>query len=223
MKIDKILWTISFIPLLLSCVTVRFLPDEIPMHYDLQGNIDRWGSKYETFIFPVIILLLSLMWTGMSIFYKKVAAKTKEDKQRAEYENNAKFLKVVGISMALAFGIMHVVFTYSSYLEAVNNASKSAIDFNTVICVVWGVVFIILGNFMPKAKRNALVGFRTAKTMSDDAIWRKSNRFAGVSLMVAGLVIVIEALLIGGMWATFFMIGIIILMTIVDLIYVARL
>lgn len=223
MKSSKILWIVSFIPLLLSCVAIRFLPDEIPMHYDMAGNIDRWGSKYETFIFPVIIILMSLMWTGMSAIYKKIATKTKEEKERVEYENNAKFLKLVGISMALAFGIMHVIFTYSSYVEAVNNSSKSAIDFSSVICVVWGIVFIILGNFMPKVKRNGIMGLRTSKTMRDDDIWRKSNRFAGVTLMVAGVAIVIEALLIAGIASVFVMLGIILLMTVVDLIYVAKL
>lgn len=223
MKSNKLLWIISFIPLLLSCVVVRFLPDKIPMHYDMAGNIDRWGAKYETFIFPVIIIAFSLMWTVMIAIYKKLAEKAEEDKMRAEYESNSKVLKIVAICMALGFGIMHVIFTYSSYVEAIHNASSSAIDFNSVICVVWGVILIILGNFMPKAKRNSLVGFRTTKTLSDDDIWRKRNRFAGISLMIAGGLTVVQALLIGGMLATFIMLGIILVMTVVDLIYVARL
>lgn len=223
MKSSKILWIVSLIPLLLSCVAVRFLPDKIPMHYDMAGNIDRWGSKYETFIFPALIIFFSLMWTVISAFYKRMATKTKEEKMQVEYANNAKFLNLVAICMALAFGIMHVIFTYSSYVEAVNNARKSTIDFSSVICVIWGIVFIILGNFMPKVKRNSIMGLRTEKTMSDDDIWRKSNRVAGVTLMVAGLAIVIEALLISGFVSVLVMLGIIILMTVVDLIYVARL
>ncbi len=223
MKSSKILWIISLIPLLLSCVAVRFLPDKIPMHYDMAGNIDRWGSKYETFIFPALIIFFSFMWTVISAFYKRMATKTKEEKQQVEYENNAKFLNLAAISMALAFGVMHVIFTCSSYMEAINNASKSSINISSVVCVIWGIIFIILGNFMPKVKRNGIMGLRTEKTLSNDDIWRKSNRFAGVTLMIAGFAIAIQALFISGIAAVLVMLGIIILVTIVDLIYVARL
>ena len=223
MKSSKILWIISLIPFLLSCVAVRFLPDKIPMHYDMVGNIDRWGSKYETFIFPALIIFFSLMWTVISAFYKRMATKTKEEKQQVEYENNVKFLNLAAISMALAFSAMHVIFTYSSYVEAINNASKSSIDISSIVCVIWGIIFIILGNFMPKVKRNGIMGLRTEKTLSNDDIWRKSNRFAGVTLMIAGLAIAIQALFISGIAAVLVMLGIIILMTVVDLIYVARL
>ena len=57
---NKILWIISVIPLIVTLFVLRFLPDELPAHYDFEGNIDRWGSKYEELIFPIIILVLAL-------------------------------------------------------------------------------------------------------------------------------------------------------------------
>ena len=56
----KLMWAISVFALVLTAVVLQFMPDSVPMHYDLTGNIDRWGSKYENLLFPVIILFLSL-------------------------------------------------------------------------------------------------------------------------------------------------------------------
>ena len=55
----KIMWAISFISLIGTVIVLQFMPDRIPMHYDMAGNIDRWGSKYESLIFPILILAIS--------------------------------------------------------------------------------------------------------------------------------------------------------------------
>ena len=56
----KIMWIVAMIPVVVTSVVLQFMPDIIPMHHDLEGNTDRWGSKTESFIFPVIILLPSV-------------------------------------------------------------------------------------------------------------------------------------------------------------------
>lgn len=58
-----IMWSVSVVSLIVTCFVLRFLPDKIPMHYDLNGNIDRWGNKTESLIFPIVILFVCLLWT----------------------------------------------------------------------------------------------------------------------------------------------------------------
>ena len=71
----KIMWAISIVSLAGTAVVLQFMPENVPMHYDMSGNIDRWGSKYENLIFPAIIILLSLFWTlFMGYFDKKDSA-----------------------------------------------------------------------------------------------------------------------------------------------------
>lgn len=53
----KIMWIVAMIPVVVTSVVLQFMPDIIPMHHDLEGNTDRWGSKTESFIFPVIIFV----------------------------------------------------------------------------------------------------------------------------------------------------------------------
>ena len=54
----KAMWALSFITLIGTVVAVQFLPENVPMHMDFEGNIDRWGSRYENLIFPVIIIIM---------------------------------------------------------------------------------------------------------------------------------------------------------------------
>ena len=52
---------LSFLPLGITLAILPGLPEQIPAHYGLDGTVDRWGSRYETLIFPAIILLFSAL------------------------------------------------------------------------------------------------------------------------------------------------------------------
>ena len=68
----KIMWIVAMIPVVVTSVVLQFIPDVIPMHHDLEGNTDRWGSKTESLIFPVIILFITLFWHLLiNVFEKK--------------------------------------------------------------------------------------------------------------------------------------------------------
>ena len=206
MKKNKTLWIVSFLPLAISAVLFFFLPERIPMHYDVAGNIDRWGSRREIFIFPVIIPLISLFWQCMIRSFEKTAASAKEEKARAEAQSNIKVLRLTAILMAIGFGLMHLFFTLSGCLEAISGAQTSMLDQLAIINIVWSVILILVGNFLPKAKRNSMVGLRTPKTLTDDEAWRKGNRFAGKALIIAAVITILESLLLGGILSTVLMV-----------------
>ena len=55
MKKKKIIfYSLMFLPLIVVLIALHFLPERIPAHYDFNNQVTRWGSKYETLIFPVI-------------------------------------------------------------------------------------------------------------------------------------------------------------------------
>lgn len=70
-KYEKIMWIVAMIPVVVTSVVLQFMPDIIPMHHDLEGNTDRWGSKTESFIFPVIILFITLFWHLLIYVFEK--------------------------------------------------------------------------------------------------------------------------------------------------------
>ena len=54
-------------------------------------------------------------------------------------------------------------------------------------------MLIILGNYMPKTKKNHITGIRVSWSMYNDITWMKSNRFGGAARMLAGLSTIITA------------------------------
>ena len=73
-----------------------------------------------------------------------------------------------------------------------------AIDMMRVISLVMGVLLIVLGNAMPKARKNALYGVRNSWSMSSDEVWRKSQRFGGFASVVAGALLLAAAMFLKG-------------------------
>lgn len=192
----KILWIISCIPLVFTAVVLQYMPDSIPMHYDMAGNIDRWGSKYESLIFPGIILLLSLFMTILIVYYEKKAQKETKEKEAAEARTNVKVLSITSILLAAVFTVMQAFILYGSYKEAVSGASKQAVDIGKVSVILLGILMILLGNYMPKTRTNHTIGVRISWSMYNDTTWRKSNRFGAVALMIAGILTILAAVFI---------------------------
>ena len=173
----KIMWIVAMIPVVVTSVVLQFMPDIIPMHHDLEGNTDRWGSKTESFIFPVIILFITLFWHLLIYVFEK---KSKNANAGGEH---------------------------------------AVIDIAKVSCILCGIIFIVLGNFMTKAKRNAVVGVRTVWSMHNDNTWRKSNRFGAICIIITGLLTIITTVFTSGMTGTIFMLIYLLLATIVTVVY----
>lgn len=149
----KAMWIISFLSLILTAIALQFMPDSVPMHYNLAGEIDRWGSKYENLVFPIIIIAIFLFWQLFVSYYEKKAAKSAIEKERVEAVRNAKVLKITGVSMATLSTAVQAFILYGAYVEANTDATHAHIDIMKVTCILVGAIILILGNFMPKQKR----------------------------------------------------------------------
>ncbi|MCR5824916.1 MAG: SdpI family protein [Lachnospiraceae bacterium] len=192
----KIMWFISFISLLGTAAVMGFLPDSVPMHYDFSGNIDRWGSKYEEFLFPAVIILMSLFWTVFIRHFEKKAEKATEEKESKEARNNARVLSIVGICMNAMFTVEHGIILYRAYNEAAAGADMHSWDIGRITTVLAGLLLIVLGNITTKTRKNRIVGVRLAWSMYNDNTWRKTNRFGAIVLMLVGVISVLTGLLL---------------------------
>lgn len=215
----KVMWLISMFSLIITAVVLQFMPDSVPMHYDLAGKIDRWGSKYENLLFPVIILLMSLFWHLFIAYFERKADRTSVEKERAEALSNAKVMKIVGVSMATMFTVMQGFILYSAYAGAGSNATHAYIDMGKVSCILTGAMLVVLGNFMPKTRKNRIAGVRVSWSMYNDITWMKSNRFGAVAMIIAGLLTIITAVLAESGIAVIMLIVYLLAATSVTLIY----
>ena len=218
----KLMWIISLVPLVITAVMLGILPDKVPMHYNAEGEIDRWGSKYENLIFPLIIIALTLFWQLVIRYFEKKASKTEDEKIQKEALSNVNVLSVVSISMSVMYCVMQCFFLYRAYVEANANFDGSVIDTAQLSCILLGVMFVVIGNFMPKTRRNGVVGLRIVWSMHNDITWAKSNRFAGASLIIVGILTIITSVFVEGMLATGLMLAYLFISLIVMLVYSYR-
>ena len=189
----KIMWIISFIALIGTAIVLQYMPDRVPMHYDMSGNIDRWGSKYENMIFPIFILLMSLFWTLFIRHYDRKAEKVSDEKESAGARSNAKVIGIAGLCMAAMFTVMQGFLLYGSYTEAISGAERETVDIAKVTCILMGIFFILIGNVMTKTRINSNVGVRVSWSRYNETTWRKSNRFGAIAIIAAGLLTIITA------------------------------
>ena len=219
------MWGIAMVPFVVTSLILQGLPDKLPMHYDLQGNIDRWGSKTEELIFPIIILLLTGFWHVMIAYYEKKAKMIPEDKAasvnkaQAVAKSNSKLLTIVGIYMAVMFGVMHFAILYASCVQANAGLSTMTLDIGKLTCTLAGIFFIIIGNFLPKTKVNSIVGVRTLWSMYNENTWRLSNRLGAWLLIIAGLLTILTTVVADGNISTILLLVYLIAASVVLIIY----
>ena len=220
---NKLLWILTAIPLIVTGIVLPAFPEQVPMHYDIYGNIDRWGSKYEQLIFPIIIVIFSIFWHFLCNYYRKKAAKLGDSKEGKEAVSNGKVVYFAAVGTTLMFTVMNFVFLLSAYNEAKNAAEVASIDINSVIGVLMGLLLIGTGAYLPTTSRNPVVGFRTKKTMSSEENWAKANRFAGRVFMLSGALMVLLSLVFGGVAAMSCFLGILFVDVVICLLYSAKL
>ena len=200
MKTRKMLLLIlMFLPLLEAAVAVGFLPDQIPAHYGFDGQVDRWGSKYESFLFPVITIGMGLFMFAMA----RIAVR-----QESNGQNNEKICITTGLVLIIWFNIMNCYMLYTSFTKAENLYSLS-FDIFQIECILLGAFMIILGNVMPKLKQNSIIGLRTTWSMQNDAVWKKCQHFGGISFIISGILCVAAGFAVRGAACLFWMLGII--------------
>ena len=219
-KMKKLMWIISLISVAITAAAVTILPDRVPMHSDIAGNIDRWGSKYENFIFPVIILALALTMHLTIRYFEKQTEKGKTEKERESARTNVKVLGIVGVVTTAMFTVMQCFILYGAYTGAKENAAEMTVDIGKVSCILLGLLFIILGNFMTKTRTNSIIGTRISWSMYNDTTWKKSNRFSAIVLILAGILTIITAVLLKNSFAAMLlMLGYLLAAVILSLIY----
>ncbi len=189
MKIMK--WILALLTLASTIIMLFIFPDTIPVHFDINGIADRWGSKYEMLIMPIMAIACLFMFEGISKFYTSRLNKDISDKQKSEIRSNLSVLKIVTWVMLLLFLVMNVFFLYSSYSQVYPEKNLPEFDVIRAVCITMGVVFIVMGNYMPKTRRNSTIGFRFPWTLYNDTTWIKSNRFASYVMMIAGIVSIV--------------------------------
>ena len=78
--IHRIIRILTIFPTVFTVCLLPFIGSKVPVHYDSLGNINRWGSKNELLLYPIVIIVFGYFICAMINLSYKYLGKTKVEK-----------------------------------------------------------------------------------------------------------------------------------------------
>ena len=196
LKVLIITSIITLLPVLVGVILWNQLPDPMPTHWNAVGEVDGWSSKpFAVFGLPWI--LVAAQWLCLLATGADPKKKNHSDKM---------------IQLVLwIIPVMSVVMHTFTYLIALGYGVRMEV----MMPVFIGLIFTIIGNYMPKCKQNYTIGIKIPWTLNNEENWNKTHRFAGWMWTFCGVAIMLTGFL-GSVWI---FLPIALLMVIVPVVY----
>ncbi len=163
-------------PMIFGMIVWNKLPESMPIHWGVNGEVDRWSSKtFAVFCLPLIILVIH----GICIFAS-----------RKDFRDKKQSPKVMGLVLWICplLSVMANSLTYAISLG-------KEINVLFVVSLTMGALFVLIGNYLPKCQQNRIVGIRLKWTLENQANWNATHRFAGKVWVIGGLLLMASSLL----------------------------
>ena len=147
------------------------LPDPMPTHWNLEGEVDGYMAKpWGALIMPLSLVLVH----GMFLLVQRLS--------RGALAGEAQRRLLAQIQLSI-IGFLFVVMLASQLV-----ALGVAVPFNRVLTVALGALVIGLGASMADLPKNGVVGIRTPWTLADDEVWKRTHALGARLFLLAGLV-----------------------------------
>lgn len=161
---------IALLPMLIGIILWERLPDVVPTHFGAGNEPDGWSSKwFAVFGIPGIL-------AGLHLFGLTVTSLDPKHKNIGRKPIGLLFWIIPSVSLVAC------TLTYAVAIGV-------RVNIGFVITLLLGLLFIVLGNQLPRAKQNYTFGVRLPWTLDDEQNWSRTNRVAGYCMVFAGAVI----------------------------------
>ncbi|RIV34777.1 DUF1648 domain-containing protein [Flagellimonas lutimaris] len=179
MKLKKELPLIGIVllPFLYLAYIWNQLPAEVPLHYNIKGEVDRYGDKSELILIPVLTSLLIYL-IFLAVPY--IDPKKQIQKMGKKYDT----LKLV-ITTFMSILALFIIYT-------AKNQSFANSNYVLLLC---GVLFIIFGNYFKTIKPNYFIGIRTPWSLESEGVWKETHKLAGKIWFIGGLIVILSSLI----------------------------
>lgn len=166
-----LLWTslLTILPMLAGLLLWSRLPEQMPTHFGATGQADGWSGR--TFaVFGIPAIMLAVHWLCIGGMWL----------DRRNVGHNQKITKVI----LMTFPVISNVLMATVYAIALG----WELNITAVTTVLLGVLFIAMGNYLPKCRRNSTLGIKIKWTLYNDENWNRTHRFGGKVYVLAGVV-----------------------------------
>ena len=179
---------ITLLPILAGLILWTRLPDTIATHFGNDNVANGWSSK------PFVVFAMPLLLLGLHLFILFVTMNDPKRKNISE--------KMFGF--LIWFVPVLSVFIFSiTYC----NALGMNVNIGMAVNIIVGIVFLVIGNYLPKCKQNYTAGIRIPWTLNSTENWNRTHRLAGWLFMLGGILFFLNAFL---QWSGMFFVIIVI-------------
>ncbi len=168
---------IILLPMLVGLILWNRLPELLPTHWNAAGEIDGWGSRAMV-VFGESLGLLGIHWLCIAVCFA--------DPRNKGQSGKALWL-VLWVCPALA-----VLVGATTYLTALG---LQPFSMDKIMLIFMGFLFIVIGNYLPKCRRNYTIGIKVPWALDNEENWNATHRFAGKLWVLCGIAIVLLAFL----------------------------
>ena len=174
LTISIVSMVLSVMHLIASVIALSKLPAEVPMHFNIEWICDGVGSPWSLLciaVLPLIASIFTLCW----LRFKKDAP-------------HPKLVAMLMLLMSLYLASL-LWMSYPSMRSGVKIGDQ--IDphgFAGNLALLYSLMFIALGNYMPIIQPNKCLGLRVSWTLNNEQCWRVTHRFAGRLWVVTGII-----------------------------------
>ena len=174
-KLVVITSIIILLPILVSLCFWNQLPEQVPIHWNIHGEIDGYASRFvAVIVLPLVLFVLHFVCafaTMMDPKHKNISDKI--------------WMLILSICPVLSILLMYMM---------VGSALGMEIDVNAILPVFLGVMFVVIGNYLPKCKQSYTVGIKIPWTLNSEENWNKTHRFAGPCWVIGGIMVMFTGL-----------------------------
>lgn len=167
---------IILLPILAGLILWDKLPDEMPIHFNAQGEVDSFaGRGIGVFGLPLFVLAIHWLCTAVTVLDPKAKNITQKN-----------MTLVLWICPVLSLFVSGMIYSYALGIK---------INIATAMMLFFGVLFVAVGNYMPKCKQNYTIGIKIPWTLNSEGNWNYTHRLAGKAWVGGGLLIIASSFL----------------------------
>ena len=195
---ESAILVILFAPVVFMLFVWNKLPESLPVHWNIRGEIDGYGPKY---LFPLMSIALYVIF----IMIPKI------DPRKRNYTIfSATYYKLRLILTLFMSMFISVVIINSLYVR---------IQFERLIPASVLLLLAAIGNYLGTVRSNFFIGIRTPWTLDNEEVWRKTHLLGGRIWFFGGITGALAALFFPHPFSEYFALGCVVLMVIVPVLY----
>ena len=171
---------ITLLPILVGILCWNRLPDTIATHFASDGTPNGFSSKTFTVLgIPAFIFaahILCAFCTAIDPKHKNISPKMYR-------------------LILLICPICSIVCGAAIYGYALSLSMADWLNSTFFMNLLMGILFFLVGNYLPKCHQNYTVGIKLPWTLADEGNWTLTHRFAGRLYAIAGILCIVNAFL----------------------------